>query len=193
MSSEKPFAMDGNATDTADNATNAADNATDAASPQRQLHATEQSSASAEPEPTGLQASPQTGATEHSLAPLVLPAAADIDAQRALEAEIKPPRSLHRLARNALNEISRAGVNSDIDQNLERWFPWRRYIACHKHAYDIVGTGVTHAIAEYIPDTRDANRGYQKRLDFVIYRTDGTSCRLHPGTKRRNDAKLIFN
>ena len=69
--------MNGNATDTTDNATNAADNATDAASPQRQLHATEQSSASAEPEPTGLQASPQTGATEHSLAPLVLLAAAD--------------------------------------------------------------------------------------------------------------------
>ena len=52
MSSEKPFAMDGNATDTADNATNAADNATDAASPQRQLHATEQNSTSAEPELT---------------------------------------------------------------------------------------------------------------------------------------------
>ena len=106
MSSEKRLAMDGNATDTADNATNAADNATDAASPQRQLHATEQNSTSAEPELTDLQASPQTGATEHSLAPLVLLAAADIDAQRALEhAEFKPPRSLHRLARDALNEI----------------------------------------------------------------------------------------
>ena len=67
MSSEKPFAMDGNATDTADNATNAADNATDAASPQRQLHATEQNSTSAEPELTDLQASPQTDATDQSL------------------------------------------------------------------------------------------------------------------------------
>ena len=86
-----------------------------------------------------------------------------------------------------------AGVNSNIDRNLEHWFPWRRYIACHEHAYDIIGTGVTLAIAQYIPNTRDPNRGYQKRLDFVIYRTDGTSCRLHPGGKQCNDAKLIFN
>ena len=105
MSSEKRFAMDGNATDTAENATNAADNATDAASPQRQLHATEQNSTSAEPEPTGLQASPQTSATDHSLAPLVLLARADIDVQQALEeSEFKPPRSLHRLAKDALDE-----------------------------------------------------------------------------------------
>ena len=124
----------------------------------------------------------------------MLLAQADIDVQQALEeSEFKPPRSLHRLARDALNEMVTAGVNSDIDRNLEHWFPWRRYIACHEHAYDIIGTGVTHAIAEYIPDTRDSNRGYQRRLDFVIYRTDGTSCRLHPGTRRRNDAKLIFN
>ena len=100
------------------------DAADNCASPQEQIHATEQNSASAEPEPTGLQASPQTGATEHSLAPLVLLAAADIDFQRALEeSEFKPPRSLHRLARGALNEIIRAGVNSDIDRNLEHWFP----------------------------------------------------------------------
>ena len=180
--------------DIADSATNAADNATDAASTRRQIHATEQNSANAAPESTGLQASPQTSATNHSLAPLVLLARADIDVQQALEeSEFKPPRSLHRLARDALNEMVTAGVNSDIDRNLEHWFPWRRYIACHEHAYDIIGTGVTHAIAEYIPDTRDSNRGYQRRLDFVIYRTDGTSCRLHPGTRRRNDAKLIFN
>ena len=180
--------------DIADSATNAADNATDAASTRRQIHATEQNSTNAAPESTGLQASPQTSATNHSLAPLVLLARADIDVQQALEeSEFKPPRSLHRLARAALDQIIASGVNSNIDRNLEHWFPWRRYIACHKHAYDIVGTGVTLAIAEYIPDTLDANRGYQKRLDFVIYRTDGTSCRLHPGTKRRNDAKLIFN
>ena len=86
-----------------------------------------------------------------------------------------------------------AGVNSDIDRNLEQWFPWRSYIACHEKAYEIIGTGVTHAIAEYIPQTRDSNRGYQERLDFVIYRTDATRCRLHPGKKPSQDAKLIFD
>ena len=162
MSSEKRFAMDGNAQGTADNATNAADNATDAASPQRQLHATEQNSTSAEPE----------------FDQLVLLAALDINFLRALEdSEFRPPRSLHKLARDALNALITAGVNSHIDRNLEHWFPWRRYIACHKHAYDIVGTGVTRAIAEYIPSS---SRGYQNQLNFVVYRADGTSCYVYP-------------
>ena len=93
------------------------------------------------------------------------------------EAEFKPPRSLHRLARDAFNDILRDGVNRDIDRNLDHWFPWRRYIACHKHAYDIVGTGVTRAIAEYIPSS---SRGHQNQLNFVIYRADGTSCYVYP-------------
>ena len=121
----------------------------------------------------------------------VLLTAADVDNLQAAEERIKPPRSLHRLARNTLNDMITAGVNSDIDRNLEQWFPWRTYIACHEKAYEIIGTGVTHAIAEYIPETRDSNRGYQQRLDFVIYRADGTRCRLHPGQKRSQDAKPI--
>ena len=62
----------------------------------------------------------------------------------------------------------------------------------HEKAYEIIGTRVTHAIAECIPQTRDSNRGYQERLDFVIYRTDGTRCRLHPGKRPSLDAKLIY-
>ena len=55
--------------------------------------------------------------------PLVLLARADIDVQQALEeSEFKPPRSLHRLARDALDEIITAGVNGDIDRNLEHCF-----------------------------------------------------------------------
>ena len=40
--------------------------------------------------------------------------------------------------------------------------------------------------------TSDGNRGGQLRLDFVLYRTDGTYCRLHPGTNSRGDAKPIY-
>ena len=36
----------------------------------------------------------------------------------------------------------------------------------HEKAYEIIGTRVTHAIAECIPQTRDSNRGYQERLDY---------------------------
>ena len=137
-------------------------------------------------------AAPQAAATEHRVVAFVLLTVADVDNVKAEEEKIKPPRSLHRLARDTLNNIITAGVNSNIDRNLEQWFPWRSYIACHEKAYEIIGTGVTHAIAEYIPQTRDANRGYQERLDFVIYRTDGTRCRLHPGRQRRQDATLIY-
>ena len=137
-------------------------------------------------------AAPQAAAAEHGVVVPVLLTAADVDNVKAEEERIKPPRSLHRLARETLNDMITAGVNSNIDRNLEQWFPWRSYIACHKKAYEIIGTGVTHAVGEYIPQTRDANRGYQERLDFVIYRTDGTRCRLHPGKKPSQDAELIY-
>ena len=142
------------------------------------------------------QAAPQAAAAPQAppqAAPPVLLTAADVDNLRAAEERIKPPRSLHTLARDTLNDMITAGVNGDIDRNLEQWFPWRNYIACHVKAYEIIGTGVTHAMAEYIPQTRDSNRGYQERLDFVIYRTDATRCRLHPGKRPSQDAKLIFD
>ena len=138
-------------------------------------------------------AAPQAATAEHGVVLPVLLTAADVDNLKAEEERIKPPRSLHRLARETLNDMITAGVNSNIDRNLEQWFPWRSYIACHQKAYEIIGTGVTHAIGEYIPQTRDSNRGYQERFDFVIYRTDGTRCRLHPGRTPRQDAKLIYH
>ena len=124
--------------------------------------------------------------------PAVLLDAADVPAERALEEQIRPARSLHRLARDALDGIFRVGANSAIDRNLGNWFPWRRYIACHKRAYDIIGAGIIGAYAQYIPETRDGNRGYQPRLDFVVYRADGTVCRLRPGSRPRADAQLLF-
>ena len=82
----------------------------------------------------------------------------DADTLRAAEAAIRPKRSLHKLARDALNAITNAGVHSTASKDLDGRFPWKEYIACHAMAPDIIGEGVTHAVAEFIENTRDANR-----------------------------------
>ena len=123
-------------------------------------------------------------ATEHST-PLDIN---DIAALRAAERARTPRRSLHKLAREALNTIAAAGADSDVARDLDAWFPWREYLALHENAVVIIASGITHAVAEFI-DVRDPNRGGQARLDFVFYRADGSYCRLHPGTTKSNDAK----
>ena len=137
-------------------------------------------------------------ATEHAQEPPPAPAlqvllcTEDIQQLRTAERALVPQRSLHKLARDALNAIASAGPNSSMDRNLENWFPWRPYVACHKHAHAVIGSGITLAKAEFMDGTSDGNRGGQLRLDFVFYRTDGTICRLHPGTNSRGDAKPIY-
>ena len=118
---------------------------------------------------------------------------ADIAMFRNSEKRQTPLRSLHKLARAALNAITEAGPSSSMNKNLHDWFPWMPYIACHESATDIIGPGVTHAIAEFVEGTRDPNQYGQPRLDFIIYRIDGTRCRVHPGTKKANDVKLVFS
>jgi len=118
---------------------------------------------------------------------------ADIAMKRNAEKRHRPGRSLHKLARAALNAITEAGPSSSINKNLDDWFPWMAYIACHESATDIIGPGVTHAIAEFVEGTRDPNQYGQPRLDFIIYRIDGTRCRVHPGTKKANDAKPLLS
>ena len=58
---------------------------------------------------------------------------------------------------------------------------------------DIIGPGVARAAAEFIQGTKDPNRGGQARLDFVVYRSDGTQCRLHPGPRAVGDATPVFS
>ena len=141
----------------------------------------------------------QSAATEHSqprlsLSRVVCLSLEDAAVLRAAESARRPPRSLHNLARHALNTITDSGEYAIIlDKNLDIWFPWKEYIACNDEASKIIGPGVTHAVAEFIDGTSDANRGGQKRLDFVVYRLDGTHCRLHPGTKKVNDAKPLLS
>ena len=105
-----------------------------------------------------------------------------------------PPRSLHKLARDALNKISQKTVYSD--ENLDKWFDWRPYVAAHASCDEIVGPGITHAMARFLPPeiaSRDPNRGGAPRCDFCFIRADGSVCRVHPGRRPKEDAKLIFH
>ena len=114
---------------------------------------------------------------------------ADVPAVRRGEAARGPPRSLHRLARDALQAIAKDDEYCTV--NLDNVFPWIQYIAAHARSNEIIGPGITEALAVFVPETRDANRGGAPRLDFVFNRTDGTRCRVHPGNKPKLDAKLV--
>ena len=101
-----------------------------------------------------------------------------------------PPRSLHNLARDALNQI---GQNPTYqDQDLDELFDWVPYVVAHASCDQIIGPGIAHAAARFVHGNRDHNRGGGPRLDFFFHRTDGTVCRVHPGQRPKNDAQLIF-
>ena len=116
--------------------------------------------------------------------------ASNLIAVRRQEANRGPPRSLHKLARGALNAISQSSTYAEED--LDRWFDWIPYVAAHRESERIVGQGITQAVARFRAGTTDANRGGAPRLDFCFIRVDGTVCRVHPGHRRSQDAKLIF-
>ena len=109
---------------------------------------------------------------------------------RQQEAARGPPRSLHRMARDALNQISQNPTYES--QNLDEVFDWVPYVAAHVHSDEIIGPGITHAMAHFDHGTRDRNRGGAPRLDFYFYRTDQTVCRVHPGRRPKEDVELIF-
>ena len=106
------------------------------------------------------------------------------------EAARGPPRSLHKMARDALNRISASPTRDSV--LLDDVFPWMQYVAAHRQAFDIIGPGITRAMAMWKPRTNDNNRGGAERLDLHFFREDGTVCRVHPGGTRRGDARLIF-
>ena len=99
------------------------------------------------------------------------------------EAAHEPPRSLHKLAGDAFDTISNGPTWATF--NLDGWFPWMQYVAAHTQSAAIIGPGITHAHAVFVPGTNDPNRGGAPRLDFCFTRTDGTVYRVHPG-KRTN-------
>ena len=106
------------------------------------------------------------------------------------ESRRKQPRSLHKEARNALNDICYSPHENPV--NLEDKFAWKEYVVGHIEKNKIIAEGITHAVAIHIIGTRDPNRGGAKRVDFCFRRLDGSWCRVHPGTKPKNDAQLII-
>ena len=114
----------------------------------------------------------------------------DVIGIRQREAALGPPRSRHRMARNALNQIFQ---NSTYDSHsLDDVFDWVPYVAAHALSREIIGPGITHAMAQFVGETNDHNRVGAPRLDFFFYRTDGTVRRVHPGRTAKDDARLIF-
>ena len=114
----------------------------------------------------------------------------DVIAIQQAERDRGPPRSLHRLARTALNDIENREQRQDV--NLDNVFPWREYVCQHGERAAIIGTGIVQARAVFFHDQRDLNRGGAPRLDLCFFKSDGTVCRVHPGKTQRADAKLRF-
>ena len=98
-------------------------------------------------------------------------------------------KTLHKIARAVLHEIAALQATQSAAQNLDDYLPWKEYVAQHKDARKIIGTGIIAATCEYIENEFDHNRQYNKRTDFMFYRTDGTCCRVHPGGTPAQDAK----
>ena len=75
-------------------------------------------------------------------------------------------------------------------QGIAKWEDWKQYLALHPEAEKIIGTGVIRFSLEYIPTTRDPNNYGKERLDFHVYRHDGSYARLHPGSHK--DAQVYY-
>ena len=105
----------------------------------------------------------------------------DVREIQRMERDRGPPRSLHKLARDALNDIE--DRDPPIDVSLDNEFPWREYIVAHNQSAKIIGTGIVQARAVFFKDQKDPNRGGASRLDFCFLRSDDTACRVHPGIK----------
>ena len=97
---------------------------------------------------------------------------------------------LHDAARTELNRLISVQMNAGAGEpgDVSADFPWREYVATHRDAENLVGSGVVEFGAAAIAGTKDPNRGGWPRVDFVIYRLDGSYVRIHPGRTQRQDA-----
>jgi hypothetical protein len=72
------------------------------------------------------------------------------------------------------------------------WPAWKHYVAQHKDARIVIGDGIVRVTVERIEGTRDPNRAWRQRTDFVIYHADGSYARLHPGRIPKSDAAVKY-
>ena len=105
---------------------------------------------------------------------------------RGLQRTHTPGRyKLHDVAREVIQFLNgQPETSGPFDVSGNNWPTWKTYIAKHKGAEDLVGTGITAIMGEFIEGTEDPNRGGKRRLDLAIYHADGGYVRIHPGTSR---------
>ena len=121
-----------------------------------------------------------------SLPALLSPA----DLQRYRTADPKRLAELQDEARAILNCHANAPPNDPADVS-EAWHGWRSYVASHEQGLAIIGAGIARVTAEFVPNTKDANRGNKPRTDLFLHRVDGSAVRIHPGSTRKRDAKPV--
>ena len=129
-------------------------------------------------------------ATEHDDGPDILFTIDDASERR--RSFRGQPGRLHSEARKRLNAVTEIAAQDDADEVycIGDTFRWKDYIAWHDDCNEIIGTGIIAAHLEKIRGTTDHNRANNARVDYVFYRSNNTYCRVHPGTKRKNDAQL---
>ena len=103
-------------------------------------------------------------------------------------------RELHERMRQELQRISAANPlrPNNLVVELQEDVPWQAYIASHKDAEAIIGTGIVRFTAQFTSGIEDPNRNGQFRLDFIAELANGNHWRLHPGKKPGNDAKPVL-
>ena len=136
------------------------------------------------------------GAAEHNapaaqiaLEPILLDLS-ELPAIRAAAPHDQTRDALHDQARETLNAFAAAPY--DGPTCLNDLFPWKAYLAFHAKREMIVGPGISRAVVDQLKDVKDPNRGGRPRTDFIFYRVDGSACRIHPGTKPKDDSAPVY-
>ena len=99
-------------------------------------------------------------------------------------------KALHGEARALLNSHADAPPTSPVDVSVA-WQNWRSYVASHAEGPAIVGAGIAKVTVESVANTKDSNRQNKNRTDFFFHRVDGSAARVHPGSTRKTDAKVV--
>ena len=79
-----------------------------------------------------------------------------------------------------------------VPDATEDWNVIQSYILMHAQAKEIIGSGITSITIRTVGVLKDPNRRNNLRVDFFVYRSDGTGVRLHPGKSARLDAQIIY-
>ena len=94
----------------------------------------------------------------------------DVIAIQNEEAQRGPPRSLHKLARATLDDISRKPTRETVD--LDSCFPWMQYVAAHKQSAEIIGP----ACARRVYSRHQRPKSWWRATSGLVLLQDGWHC-----------------